>query len=409
MIPALDLDNEFINHLVIPESFTRIRDEQVDPVLLEDDYARQIYEFQLEHFHNHRIPASIAVIQDSFSDYNISVVQTVIDDLISRIRNRYARNEGRNAILDLTNIYSIDPSLLARELLDKGRKLNSLLSHRGQVFGAGDYDKAIQRYHKKVTVGCGPSMGFKDVDDYFFGQKGLTFMVGAPKSYKSWFTVKAVYENIMQGKSPFLYSLELPAEETDMRLRCLAAKVPYWKYLQNCLDKHELQQIRESSEILESYGSFQIEKPPSGSRNVTHLIQHARDSGADCIFLDQLQYIENSKGIAVGATNDTKDYFQVINDLRDSSDSGPIWVVHQFNRSVLNADAIPEMQQIKGSAAVEECATLVLGLWANKEMRASNLNQLGVLTSRNYANQSWQTMVKMRTSCWIDLIGKIDD
>lgn len=406
---SLDLDQEFINHLVIPESFTRIRDEEVDAILVEDEDARKIYEWVLAYYRQHRTPPNPSVVTDSFSELSLVLPETVIDDLIDRMRSRYARNEGRKAILDITKSHIDDPSSLAGALLEEGRRLHEILSRRGEVFGASDYDKAIQRYHKKVATGRGPSMGFKELDEYFYGQKGLTFMVGAPKSYKSWFTIKAVYENILQGKHPFLYSLELPSEETDMRLRCLAAKVPYWKYLQNALDKSDLNQLKEASEVLDSFGQFKIEKPPSGQRGVAQLIQHARDAGADSIFVDQLQYVENSRGIAVGATNDTKDYFEVINNFRDLSDYGPIWIVHQFNRSVLNSDGMPEMQQIKGSASVEECATLALGLWSDKEMRSSNLVQIGTLTSRNYGHAAWQAMIKMRTTCWIDMVGKVEE
>jgi hypothetical protein len=406
---TLDLDQEFVNHLVIPESFQRIREEQLNPVVLEDELARKVYEYQLDHYREHQVIAGAPVLCDSFDELDIAVVQTAIDDLITRVRSRYARNEGRKAILDITQAHIHDPSSLAGELLEAGRRMHGILTKRGEIFSASDYDKAIQRYHKKVTAGRGSSMGFKELDEHFYGQKGLTFMVGAPKSYKSWFTVKALYENIMAGKHPFLYSLELPAEETDMRLRCLAAKVPYWKYLQNQLDKQDLQDLAESSEILSSFGSFNIEKPPSGNRGVANMVQRARDAGADTIFIDQLQYTENSRGVAVGATNDTKDYFEVINDFRDYSDDGPIWVVHQFNRSILNADEMPQMQQIKGSAAVEECATLALGLWSSKEMRNSNLVQVGTLTSRNYGHAAWQAQVKMRTTCWIELVGRVED
>lgn len=406
---TLDLDQEFVNHLVLPDSFQRIREEQVSPEVLEDELARKVYEYQLDHYREHKAPATVLVLHDSFDELNISTVETAIDDLIARVRTRYARNEGRKAILDITQAHIHDPNTLTGELLEAGRRMHGILTKRGEIFSASDYDKAIQRYHKKVSSGRGSSMGFKELDEYFYGQKGLTFMVGAPKSYKSWFTVKAIYENILQGKNPFLYSLELPAEETDMRLRCLAAKVPYWKYLQNCLDKSDLTALSESSEILESFGAFNIEKPPTGSRGVQHMVQRARDAGADSIFVDQLQYVENSRGVAVGATNDTKDYFEVINEFRDCSDDGPIWIVHQFNRSILNADEMPQMQQIKGSAAVEECATLALGLWASKEMRNSNLLQIGTLTSRNYGYAAWNAQVKMRTTCWIDLIGRVED
>lgn len=411
-IYTLDLDWDFLMHLAVAESFQVLRDEHISKELLEDEVAIRAYEFQLDHLREHGKPASGSVLEHEFKEDGVHIVepQSAIGDLISRLRERYANNKGREAILKVTQDTISDPSALARAMLEEGRRLHDLLTPRGTAFGVNDYDRAISRYHKKVAAGRGPSLGFDELDDYFYGQHGLTFMVGAPKSFKSWFTVKAVLKNIEDGKRPYLYSLELPSEETDMRLRCMHAKIPYWKYLQNQLDKDDLTALHESGEILHDWGNdYYIEKPRAGNRGVDFLIQRARDNGADCIFIDQLQYIENRRGVAVGATNDTKDYFDVINHLRDYSDDGAIWAVHQFNRSILNSDSMPEMQQIKASSAVEECATLVLGLWANKEMRRSNLMQLGTLTSRNYGHAAWEAQIKMRTTTHIDLIGKVED
>lgn len=410
-IYTLDLDYDFILHLAEPDSFQVIRDEHISEELLEDDVAQRVYQFQLNHIREHGKPASGTVLEHEFKEDGvyISAPQSAVGDLIQRLRERYANNQGRQSILSITQQAVTDPAKLARSLLEEGRRLHELLTPRGSSFTADDWQRAISRYHKRVTVGRGPSLGFNDVDDYFYGQHGLTFMVGAPKSFKSWFTIKAVLENAKAGRRPYLYSLELPAEETDMRLRCMNAGIPYWKYLQNAFDKDDQQAIEESGEILHKWGAYTIDKPKAGDRGVDSLVQRARDHGADCIFIDQLQYVENRSGVAVGATNDTKDYFDVINRFRDYSDDGPVWIVHQFNRSILNSDAMPEMQQIKGSAAVEECATLVLGLWANKEMRKSNLVQLGTLTSRNYGLQAWEAQIRMRTTCNIQLIGKVDE
>lgn len=409
-IYTLDLDYDFIMHLALPASFQVMRDEHISEELLEDDVAIKAYKFQLEHQREHGTPASGSVLEHQFpGDFYIVTPQSAIGDLIQRLRERYANNKGREAILKVTKEAISDPAMLAHRMLEEGRRLSEILTPRGSAFAADDFEKAMSRYNKRVVTGRGPSLGFDLIDDYFYGQHGLTFMVGAPKSYKSWFTIKAVLKNIEDGKFPYLYSLELPAEETDMRLRCMKAKVPYWKYLQNALDDHDKTAIEESSEILRDWGDFIIDKPRSGDRGVDSLIQRARDRGADSIFVDQLQYVENRSGVALGATNDTKDYFDVINRLRDYSDNGPLWVVHQFNRSILNSDAMPEMQQIKGSSAVEECATLALGLWANKEMRKSNLVQLGTLTSRNYGYAAWEAQVKMRTTTHIELIGRVEE
>jgi hypothetical protein len=402
----LDLDKDFINHCADPDAFQVIRDERIDTELLEDTLAKKVFDFQTEHLLEHGKIATGAVLEHEFGEGLLSDPEAVVSDLIQRLRQRYARNKGRETILALTKDKVDDPSALAAALLEEGRKLHRLLTPTGQVFRADDYEKAMQRYHHSVAQGRGPSFGFQEIDDYFYGQRGLTFMVGAPKSFKSWFTIQALRKNILDGKSAWLYSLELPADETDMRLRCLMAQVPYWKYLQHRLDQSDLQSLAEASELLTDWGVYAVEKPEQGSRSVRSLVGRARDAGAEVIFIDQLQYVENRRGIAIGATNDTKDYFEAINDLRDLSDDGPIWVVHQFNRSILGSDKMPDMQQIKGSAAVEECATLALGLWANQEMRKSNLIQMGVLTSRNYGYKAWECQVKMRTTCSLTLLGE---
>lgn len=408
---VLDLDLELMFHLTSPASWQVLRDEHFSPELLEDDFVKRVYVFTRNHFSEHGVLPTTVVLEEEFKDNGVvfDTPQVVIGDLIHRLRKRYANNQGRQAILAITQKTIGDPTALSKSLLDEGRRLYNLLTPRGKSFCVNDYEKSIAQYHRAVVAGRGPSMGFTELDNYFYGQRGLTFMVGAPKSFKSWFTVKAVLENIKAGGHPYLYSLELPADETDMRLRCLAADVPYWKFLQHQLDKQDLQAIEEHSEILASFGEVTIDKPQQGDRTVDSLIGRARDAGADVIFVDQLQYVENRRGVAVGATNDTKDYFEVINDIRDFSDDGPVWVVHQFNRSVLNADAMPEMQQIKGSAAVEECSTLALGLWSNKEMRKSNLLHIGTLTARNYGFQTWEAQVRMRTGCAINIIDEVDE
>jgi hypothetical protein len=266
-------------------------------------------------------------------------------------------------------------------------------------------------YDKRALKGRGPSVGFKEADEHFNGQQGVTFLIAAPKTYKSWFTINAVLNNITSDDDhfPYLYSLELPANESDMRLRCMAANVPYWKYLKNCLMPEDREAIRAASERMDDTGNFKIEKPDQGERGVQRIVERAINAGATCVFIDQLQYLENRKGMNLGAQNNTGDYFEVVNDLRNYSDDIPIFVVHQFNRSVMNAKEMPEMQQGKGSSAIEEVATLSLGLWANKEMRQNNMIELGTLASRNYSYQNWRLGVQLSHGCNFQMIGPADE
>lgn len=401
----LDLDAEFINHLAIPESVNDIQSEQVSSRLLVDKTAQDIFLWQLDHIKEHGLPASGPVLQDQFPRWDFEEPQSAIKDLLDRIRERFVRNHGRDAVRRIADMTVVDPLEMAKAMIDEGRTLAELTTRRGEVMGSGDFNRAMSFYDKRMLEGKGPSLGFDELDQHFFGQRGVTFLMAAPKTYKSWFTINAVNKNIVAGEFPYLYSLELPAEESDMRLRCMAANVPYWKYLHRKLDNEDREKLRKASEIMDDNGSYRVEKPKVGERGVTQMVERAINSGATSIFIDQLQYVE-SNGDSLGALNNTGDYFNVVNELRNYSDTLPIFVVHQFNRSVMSSKEMPEMQQGKGSSAIEEVATLAIGLWANKEMRANNIVQLGTLASRNYSYKAWDVEVQLSRGTSFTLIGE---
>lgn len=406
---ALDLDWDVIQHLAVPDSVTRLRAEKVTDRLLEDDLARRVLEFQTEHVKEHGHPATASVLEDEFPDVRIEQPQTAVGDLIDRLRERYVRNHGRGVIKQLAVIANEDPAAVGPEMLRRGRELAELTTSKGQIYGAEDVSRAMDEYDKRVLQGQGPSIGYKELDDHFYGLRGVTFLLAAPKTYKSWFTINAVLENAIQGKLPYLYSLELPADEADFRLRCMAANVPYWKYIKNCLTEDEKQRIKIASEGINEGGTYRVSKPEPGERTVDRMVEQALNAGADCIFIDQLQYMETRKGVNLGSANNTGDYWEVANDLRDRSDDIPILVVHQFNRSVMNATEMPEMQQAKGSSAIEEVATLQLALWCNKEMRKNNLVHLGTLASRNFGYGTWEINVQLSYGCTLEMVGSVED
>lgn len=405
----LDLDAEFINHLAVQKSVEDIQGEQISNRLLVDKTAQDIFLWQLDHIKQHGEPASGAVLQDQFPRWNFEAPQSAVKDLIDRLRERFVRNAGRESVKRIADMTVVEPLEMAKAMIEEGRSLAELTTRRGEVMGTGDFGRAMSAYDRRVLEGKGPSLGFDELDQHFFGMRGVTFLMAAPKTYKSWLTINAVAKNITSGGNPYLYSLELPAEESDMRLRCMAANVPYWKYLHSKLDNDDRKKLRQASEIMDENGSYRVEKPQVGERSVTRMVERAINSGASSIFIDQLQYVESSGGDSLGALNNTGDYFNVVNELRNYSDTIPILVVHQFNRSVMSSKEMPEMQQGKGSSAIEEVATLALGLWANKEMRANNIVQLGTLASRNYSYKAWDIDVELSRGTSFTMIGETQD
>lgn len=405
---ALDLDEELLSHLPDPESWVVIRGETVSPSLIFDEDIREIFKWQDHHIREHGKPATASVLAEEF-DLEFSDPLTAIGDLLDRLRERYMRREGRERLKIIGEAYKEDPAQIPNLLIKEGRGLAQLLTKHGEVYGTGDYDRARHRYDVKVAQGPGASFGFDMLDDYFFGQRGLTFMVAPPKTYKSWWMLKGHITNVEQGRSSHLYTLELPAEESDMRLRCLLADVPWWHYLRNRITDEEWSRIKEASELIDSLGVYKLVKPPEGERGIDSLVGKARDAGADIVYIDQLQYVEGENGRALGELNDPGQYWGVLNRARNLSDDGPICIAHQFNRSTMHADEMPLVQQAKGSSAIEETATLALGMWASKDMRRSSMVEVGTLISRNNMFASWEMQVDLSRGCNFEIVGRVED
>lgn len=412
-IVALDVDWDFLFHLAIPESVRSMQAEQVKSALIVDPQVRDVFDWQMEHTKEHGAPANASVLEDEFPTITFDHPQTKVRDLIERLRIRYMRNQGRDKIRELTHLSKEDPLLVAQKMMEGGRELSDLTRKRGETFGPDDFPRALDHYDRQVLKGPGPTLGFRELDEHFNGIMNLTFLIATPKAYKSWFTVKDFYENIRGGGSPYLNSLELPAVDTEWRLACMASGIPYWKYIKNALTVEERKVVEFAMEELRSMagpGGFHIEKPQPGERDVHRMVNRAMELGSSCLFIDQLQYVENRQGVSLGSTNNTGDYWEVCMDLRDYSDQIPIFVVHQFNRSAMqNKGELPEMQQIKGSAAIEETGTLLLALHGTKEQRKSNIIQLGTLASRNFEFKAWQLGVSLSNDCSIDMIGEVED
>lgn len=402
---ALDLDEELISHLAIPESWQTIWDEEIGEELIEDEFAAEVFRWQLAHVREHGKPASASVLADEF-DLDFEDPLTAAGDMIERLRDRYMRNNARRYMERISDAYKEDPAKVIEVLPQVSRELQDVVGKRGEMYGTGDFLRAMHRYDERVLRGPGPSFGFAEIDEHFHSMHGLNFGIAAPKTGKSWiFGANAVVENVKNGKFIYLYSLELPADETDMRIRCLAAGVPYWKYIKNRLSHEEREILAEASEMLDDLGIYKVVKPAQGHRSFEEMVERAGDAGAQGVIIDQLQYIETRSGKQLGGA-DPREYWQPLNQARDMSDHMPIMCIHQFNRSVMNADRMPEMQQAKGAAAIEETATLALGLWANKDMKRSNLVEMGTLASRNFSYEAWEIGIELSRGCDFELLGR---
>jgi len=406
-VANLDYDLELLSHLPDPDAWVVLRGEGFSEKLIKDEAVLDIYQWQHEHLKKHGVPATANVLDDEF-EIEFTEPQTSIGDLIDRLRVRYMEDQGREALKRIGMQYQEDKMLLPKLLIKQGRELSELLSRRGETFRSGDFDRLWDGYLLEKEAGPGPSLGDPVLDDFFGGQRGITVFLGAPKAGKSWMMVKALIENVRNGRYPFLYPLELPAEETTRRVLHMAADVPWWKYIRQALGKAEEDALREAEEELAGLGAYTIAQPPEGERSIDDLVGKAQDAGADCVLVDQLQYVEYD-GKPLGDWGETGKFWAVLSRARTLSKETPIVFAHPFNRSVRGMDEMPDAEQAKNSSAVHETASLVLGIWASKEMRLSNKLQVGTLAARNHAHLKWEADIDMSKGCSIKITNVVED
>lgn len=407
VVYALDLDEDLLSHLADEDSWAELQAEGLDPELIEDEFVRDVYEWQLAHQRKHRRPASPSALAETF-DLDLVAPLTAPGDLLDRLRERYAKNRQRDKLREVVKLQQEDPIQVAGALVKAGRELQALLIPKGDTFGTGDHDRAMRLYDQKVAQGPGASFGHRLLDEYFYGMIGITFWIAPPKRYKSWMMLCALVENVRQGRAAWLYSLELPAKETDFRLRCMIADVPWWHYTKNALTESDKKRMAEAAEIIDGSGIYRIVKPPDGERDIDSMVYKARDAGADVIFFDQLQNIE-VEGKSLFAWNKTEKYAEVLNRARDLSDEGPLGIAHQFNREARWADSMPPIENAKGSSSIEEIATVALGMFANKDMMRSGTIEVGTLISRNTGLPSWEMDVELSRGCSFTIERRIED
>jgi hypothetical protein len=369
----LDLDEEVISHLALPESVHAFRAERLKSTLIEDEEVAAMYEWAMTYFREHSRPATPTVLAEEF-DLTFASPETEVGYLIEQLRERYVVNHAREEMAKVANAYKEDPMLVAPTMVRVGQELARLVVPQGDAFGSGDLDRVLDLYDKRALQGPGASLGFQELDDYYY------------------------------GKRAYHYSLELPPEETNERLYAMAANIPPWKFIKGALTREDRKLLHDVSGLLDEQGSYKIVKPPRGERKIGNLVERARDDGAEVIYFDQLQYVEDSHGNPLFQAK-PQEYGEVLNEARDLSDDGPLWIVHQFNRSAMFSDKMPEMQQAKGAAACEEVASLILGLWANKDMAKSGITEFGSIASRHFMDQSWEIAVDLNRGCRFECLG----
>lgn len=194
-----------------------------------------------------------------------------------------------------------------------------------------------------------------------------------------------------EGYTPCVFTLEQSVYEFEERLDAFASGVGYGKMQRRELDMEDQKKLRESQEELASYGSLFIEQPERGERSVRHLVNRARQLGADFLIIDQLSFMEPSRR----TSSVFEQHSQIIHELKeeitsDSSGKLPTLLAVQFNRGAVSTKGERGgLHQIANSSSIEQTVDIAYGLYRSKELRANNCMVLDILGARRSEPMSW--------------------
>jgi hypothetical protein len=142
----LDLDDEFMYHLVEPDSWSAI--QAADPDILEDERVREMLTWQREHFDRHGVLASATHFSDEFKVelYEPAIqIDELIDKLSARSLNNQFRTELRSTAEDFKR--GEDSRMMIASHLARMQPIqDSLFRHGHHVFTMSEIEDKPQEF-----------------------------------------------------------------------------------------------------------------------------------------------------------------------------------------------------------------------------------------------------------------------
>lgn len=399
---AIVLDEELINHLAVPAFADALYRERFasDYLMQDETLARQVLEYQTNYIHEYSKPADLPTLQYRFKTVDFEAPRCDTAWLITQFKIRYVRNQAQDVIEDIAQgVGRADPreaiSVAAREfarLREESRPRNTVLTNH-------DYEHVLDAHFMRLEDLDGPMgvpFGYPIMDTALLGlKKGmLCFVIGRPKRYKTWQLLKSMVEAQKQGYKTVFYTLEMSLEEMYQRYACMVTGIGWVDFQRGTLTTKEKKFLYEKMEsVRDGYESVKILRPPVGDRRVRDLAAIAKEHDAQCVYVDQMKFIECD--LKVAADKRFALIERVCEELKEAAEDVPFYVACQFNREAANLTEMADLSKIGLSDAIGQTGDILLGLHMTKTMRESGEIQFGVIDARQFEPQVWTLAVEL--------------
>lgn len=401
------LEDQILDHLATYEGAMTLFKERIGPEFVNetDKGIQDALEFQMNYIEQYREPAPISVLSDKtgYEDFRDPVMP--VDFLIQELRDRHARNELRKIIKKIARLADVPDEAIRYGFTELGRVIEQTTGRKNDLDTYNAHE-VLERYHHRSEIGFrGPTIGFTEIDRSLGGLSGLVFVAGRLKTYKTWMLIRSAVEALQEQRNVDFFTLEMTPREIQDRALCMLAGISWSKFKFGALMPADEKLLREASDWLrEQEHLLRFLQPPPGQRTVPIMHQLALESGAEVVYIDQLDKINPPTRTEAG----WRDIAMICAELKVASEDFPIYCACQFNRQAEGLSKMADPSKTGLSDAIPQMADMMMGLYSNDSMKRNGILHYGSIASREYENETFELKVELSVNSNFRVIGTVD-
>lgn len=390
-----DPERTLMGYLTDADAVAEIFDLGLRPEIFADPLCESALSFTLKYWFDsgmQRAPTPM-VLEHEFPGLRVDFApEESVSWLVGDLQKRYISNQLNELLYEAGDASRQDPVGALKKLYTKAYSAAELVSPRQtRVDMSVTVEDRRRRYEDRRSnpSGLGLPYGIPELDQYTGGlMPGELAVIGAfSKTGKSFFLCNTMVHLRRAGYTPILFTLEMSIAEMEERIDALYSGVSYNRLVHATLTTEERDTLHAAQEQLAASGPVLVESPDEGERTVSHLINRARQVGADFVLIDQLSFMETVKVTRTPKEHHAEIMHTLKNELRRPGKEIPCLMAVQLNRDSVNQGA--QLRSFANASEVERYCDIALGLERNEEERINHVMRCHILGSRRSDVRSW--------------------
>ena len=389
------IERRLLSKLLDPKEIATVWEYGLRPEVFEDPPSRFAYEFIVDYWLTSQMQTAPTKLVIETEVPGLTLHDHVEEEgwwLAKALMERFTRNSLQETVVHVAKMS--DPAEAMSYMQTKSYEAIEAVAPRYLRSDMSDFESRRQRYLRREGGSeSGLTLGVPEIDEWTGGVRpGELAVVGAfSKVGKTMMLLNAAAHAWRQGRSPIVFTLEMPVDEIEDRLDALLSGVSYDRLSRHRLTDKERAKLYDTQvEMAESGRPLRIESPDEGDRTVSSLCARARYAQCDYVLVDQLSFVEES----VLVRSEKHRLGSILKSLKNeigNASRGKLgcFLAHQLNRESLERLEGPMISDFADAAEVERTADLLLALSRNQQERVNRVMKFSILGGRRCDSGQW--------------------